>query len=119
MSSVTEEQIAELVKVFYDRARAHPSLGRVFNAVVSDWDHHLEIVHNFWSHVLLGTERYKGHPFPVHLNLPMQRDHFDQWLELFREAAQEVLPAEAAAFAISRAEHMAKSFKAGLFPFDR
>ena len=119
MFSVTEEQIAELVRVFYGHARAHPSLGRVFNAVVSDWDHHLSLVQDFWSHVLLGTERYKNHPFPAHLNLPIQREHFDQWLELFRQTAQETLPAEAAAHVIGRAEHMAKSFKAGLFPFDR
>lgn len=118
MSRVTKEQIAQLVRVFYDRARAHPDLGKVFNTAVSDWDHHLEIVKTFWEHVLLGDDRYKGHPFPVHLSLPIQRQHFDQWLELFRQTTAEALPPEAAAQAVQRAEHMAKSFKAGLFPFD-
>ncbi len=115
---VTEAQIAELVKVFYARARAHPELGRLFNAVVSDWEHHLGIVQAFWSHVLLRTDRYKGHPYPVHIGLPIQREHFSQWLDLFRPVATETLPPEAASRAIARAEHMAESFRAGLFPFD-
>ncbi len=121
MSQVTEQQISDLVQLFYGRARQHPTLGPVFNTVVDNWDHHLQIVQNFWSHVLLGTDRYKGHPYPVHANMPvpLQYGHFDDWLALFREAARETLPEEAASKAIERAEHMSKSFRAGLFPFQR
>jgi hemoglobin len=115
---VTEEQIATLVKVFYDRARAHPQLAPIFNAAVPDWPQHLGVVQNFWSHVLLKTSRYSGHPYPAHLNLGIQREHFGLWLGLFRAAAQETLPPDAAAQAIARAEHMAQSFRAGLFPLD-
>lgn len=118
-AQVTEEQIAQLVQTFYAKARAHKDLGKVFNAVVSDWDHHLALVQDFWSHILLESGRYKGHPFPVHLSLSIQRQHFEQWLALFRETALETLPEAAAQKAIDRAEHMAKSFKAGVFPFDR
>ncbi|MBB3103095.1 group III truncated hemoglobin [Azomonas macrocytogenes] len=121
MTMVTDQQISDLVQLFYGRAREHAELGPVFNGVVDDWDHHLQIVQNFWSHVLLGTDTYKGHPYPVHTSMPIpiQRQHFDAWLELFREAAHQTLPTEAAEKAIARAEHMATSFKAGLFPFDR
>lgn len=116
--AVTEAQIAELVQVFYDRARLDDDLGPVFNNAVGDWDHHLAIVTDFWSNALLGTKRYTGHPFPVHMRLPITREHFGQWLALFREAAEEILPPETAKLAIGRAEFMAKSFRAGLFPFD-
>lgn len=115
---LTEEHLAKLVQVFYERARADPGLGPLFNSVVSDWAHHTQVVHDFWSHALLGTQRYKSHPYPVHVGLPIQREHFDQWLALFRPAARETLPEEAATRAISRAEHMAESFRAGLFPLD-
>jgi hemoglobin len=117
MPDVTEQDLARLVAVFYDRARRHPDLGPVFG-VVADWDHHLEIVRDFWSHALLGSGRYTRSPFPVHIGLPIRREHFGQWLELFREAVAETLPAEAGARAIARAEHMAESFRVGLFPFD-
>lgn len=116
--NVDEAQIAELVRVFYAQARAHPSLGALFNSAVSDWEQHLGVVHDFWSHVLLRTDRYKGHPYPVHTGLPIKREHFGQWLDLFRPVAERTLPPEAAARAIARAEHMAESFKAGLYPFD-
>ncbi|MBH2020166.1 MAG: hypothetical protein I8H91_11600 [Burkholderiales bacterium] len=61
---------------------------------------------------------YKSHPYPVHLGLPIRREHFEQWLDLFRPAARETLPGDDAARAIARAELMADSFRAGLFPFD-
>jgi hemoglobin len=118
MQQVTEDQISALVRVFYERARQHEDLGILFNALIVDWDHHLSVVQDFWSHVLLGTSRYKSHPYPVHVGLPIKREHFEQWLGLFRPVAVETLPAQAAATAIARAELMAQSFRAGLFPLD-
>jgi hemoglobin len=116
---VTEAQIADLVNNFYAQARAHPDLGPLFESTVHDWDGHLLTVRHFWSHVLLGTDRYKGHPYPVHMNLGIQRQHFEHWLSLFKATALATLPADAAGLAIGKAEHMAQSFKAGLFPFDK
>jgi hemoglobin len=114
----TEKQIADLVRVFYGHACAHPELGTVFNTAVADWKHHLRVVQDFWSHTLLRSGRYNGHPYPAHIDLSIRREHFEQWLQLFREAAAQTLPAQAAAQAIAKAEHMAESFRAGLFPFD-
>jgi hemoglobin len=118
MSTATEEQIANLVRVFYASARAHPALGPLFNAAVTDWDGHLQVIRDFWSHVLLGTQRYQRHPYPAHMGLPIHREHFDQWLGLFREAARETLPPAAAQQALARAELITRSLRAGLFPFD-
>jgi hemoglobin len=115
----TEQDIAELVRRFYERARADAELGPVFENAVADWDEHHRTIEDFWSRTLLGTDRYHGHPYGVHVNLPLRPEHFDRWLGLFRETAREVLPAAAAESAIGRAEHMAESFKAGMFTFDR
>lgn len=114
---VSEDQIATLVKVFYDSARADDFLAPIFARAISDWDAHLVIVQDFWSHVLLETSRYKGHPFPVHMQLPIQPEHFDRWLELFLVAADATLPDKAAARAKARAVHMVDSFRVGIFPF--
>lgn len=59
-----------------------------------------------------------SHAYPVHVGLPTRREHFDQWLALFRPAAYETLPEDAACRAIAKAEHMAESFRAGLFLLD-
>ncbi|WP_348626721.1 group III truncated hemoglobin [Methylocella silvestris] len=112
-----EQAIAACVADFYGQARNDAMLGPVFNAAVADWDVHLKIVADFWSHALLKTERYKGFPFPVHTQLPLKPEHFPRWLELFEESARKTLPADLAEAALARARHMAQSFMAGIFPF--
>lgn len=115
----TEAEIAQLVERFYEKARADSLLNPVFEFAVNDWDKHHRIVQDFWSRTLLGTQRYKGHPYGIHASLPIRPEHFDRWLALFRETAREELPEAAANQAIARAEHMAESFKVGLFTFDK
>ena len=112
---LTEEHLARLVQLFYERARTHPGLGPLFNTAVADGEHHLGVVQDFWSHALLGEQRYQSYPYPLPLGLPIRRNHFDQWLDLFRPAALKTLPGHAAARSISRAKLMAASFFAGQF----
>jgi len=105
------------VRAFYGEAQKDLVLGPIFAAVVHDWDVHYRIVANFWSRALLGTDRYSGHPFPLHINLPIEPEHFDRWLTLFAEATEAHLPPDLAEKAMAKARHMAESFKAGIFPF--
>lgn len=113
--TATERDIAELVRLFYARARADADLGPIFATTVHNWGEHLRTIEDFWSRILLGTDRYQGHAYAVHAFLPLRPEHFDRWLALFRETAREVLPDAAAERAIGRAEHMAESFQAGMF----
>ena len=117
-STLDEQHIAQLVRSFYGRARADALLRPVFEDAITDWDEHHRIVEDFWSRTLLGTNRYQGHPYGVHTRLSLRPEHFDHWLALFRETAMEVLPPTAAGQAIARVEHMAESFKVGLFTFE-
>jgi hemoglobin len=112
---LTEQLISEMVRRFYERVMADDSLRPIFEATIHDWEAHHRVVVDFWSRILLNTDRYRGSPYPAHAGLPIGPEHFDRWLTLFREAAQEVLPADAAELAIARAEHMAEAFKAGMF----
>lgn len=112
-----EAAIERLVRLFYERGLEDDVLGPLFRGAIHDFEDHFRIVADFWSHALYGTTRYRGRPFPSHLNLPIEPEHFGRWLILFRAAAAETLPALEAGQAIARAEHMSKSFQAGLFPF--
>ncbi len=112
-----EAAIRACVKRFYERGDADPLLGPVFAKSIPELEPHLDIVANFWSHALLGTTRYQGTPFGVHVNLPIEPRHFARWLELFVETAKETLPDALAAAAIARAEHMTQCFQSGLYPF--
>jgi truncated hemoglobin YjbI len=119
--AATEEELARLVEVFYAAAKADALIGPVFNGTVADWEAHARTVANFWSHSLLGTTRYNGHPFTAHLRLGLTPEHFARWVELFRSSATAVLQPEAAAYAIGKVEHMSTCFQTGLFlpPIER
>jgi hemoglobin len=112
-----EAAIKECVRVFYEKGAADPLLGPVFSGSIGDLERHREIVENFWSKSLLRTERYDGHPFGVHVNLPIEPAHFARWLQLFTETVRETLPGKQAEQAIAKASHMTQCFQSGLFPF--
>jgi hemoglobin len=116
-AETSEAAIRNCVKRFYDKGEIDPLLGPIFAKSIPELEPHLEIVTNFWSHALLGTTRYQGTPFGVHVNLPVEPQHFARWLTLFVETAKETLPEALAAAAIARAEHMTQCFQSGLFPF--
>jgi hemoglobin len=111
-----EIAISDCVQRFYAKGIADPLLGPIFSAI-PDLPAHLEIIKNFWSRSLLGTERYQGHPYPVHTSLRIEPKHFQRWLELFVESAREKLPKPQAEQAVAQASHMAQCFQAGIFPF--
>lgn len=114
IAGIDEASIRRLVHTFYDRVRLDPLLGPVFEAQIDDWDEHLQKLCDFWSNVVLRTGRYQGRPMQKHLRLPIQAAHFDRWLTLFRTTAAEIMPADAAAIFIDRANRIADSFELGI-----
>ncbi|OON66237.1 group III truncated hemoglobin [Hymenobacter sp. CRA2] len=86
----TETDIRTLVDRFYDKVNQDELLGPVFNEIAAvHWEAHLPIMYDFWSSILLGTARYKGRPFPKHLALPIEKAHFQRWLQLFYQTVVE------------------------------
>lgn len=112
--SLTEDNIALLVRTFYGRAREDDLLGPIFNAAVSDWDHHIAQIADFWSSMMLRTGRYNGRPMRPHLRLPLTGVHFDRWLALFEPTAREIFDADVAEAFILRARRIADSFEMGI-----
>ena len=113
-TGIDEAMIARLVDGFYDRVRADPLLGPVFNARIEDWAPHLEQMRLFWSSVALMSGVYHGRPMPKHLPLPVDARHFDRWLELFEATARDLCPPAAADHFIERARRIAESLELGI-----
>lgn len=111
---VTEQSIDRLVRTFYGKIQGDAVLGPIFGRAITDWEPHLSKMVDFWSSVALLTMRYEGRPMPVHVRMGLEPEHFGRWLELFRETAHEVLPADGAAFFIGKAEQIARSFQMGI-----
>jgi len=113
-TSITEAEIGTLVDSFYAKVRLDPDIGPIFNAIVGDWPHHLSTLKDFWSTVLLTTGRYKGDPMMRHLQLPLDPEHFERWLSLFAETANEILSPDHAANVIAKSQRLARNFQAGI-----
>ena len=112
--TLDEAHLATLVDRFYEKVRADPMLGPVFNAAVHDWDEHRRTLVSFWSSVALGTQSYRGSPMSAHRPHPIRGEHFDHWLELWRETAREMLEEDAAVRMIDYAERIGRSLRMGL-----
>lgn len=108
---ITEARIGALVDAFYTKARRDPEIGPIFNAVVDDWPHHLAVLKDFWSTLLLATGRYKGNPVMRHLNIGLDSAHFERWLALFAETAHEVFPPQSAAQVIDKSRMIARNLQ--------
>ncbi len=112
--SLTEENIALLVRTFYSRAREDEMLGPIFDVAVADWEHHLAQITDFWSSMMLKTGRYNGRPMRPHLMLPLTGAHFDRWLALFEPTTREIFDTDVADALILRARRIADSFEMGI-----
>ena len=116
-TEISEATIERIVRGFYAKIRLDPDLSPIFERVVQDnWEPHLLKMMDFWSSVMLKTNRYHGRPMPKHIALTDVRPaHFDRWIALFRENAREVCTEDTANRFIERAELIAESFKLGMF----
>lgn len=106
----TEQEITTLVHSFYDRVRADPVLGPVFNEHITDWDTHLGIMVRFWSSLLLGDGSYSGTPMPKHVALPnLSAAMFKHWLALFEQTTAQLPNRAMADKALEFAQRIARS----------
>lgn len=113
-TGIDEAMIERLVRAFYSRARTDPLIGPIFESHVQDWEDHIARLCAFWSSVALMSGRYHGQPMAKHLPLPIDTPHFDRWLEIFAETAEELCPKAAAAHFLDRAHRIADSLELGI-----
>ncbi|RDK89181.1 group III truncated hemoglobin [Marinirhabdus gelatinilytica] len=105
------KDIEIMVDTFYTAVRKDDLLGPIFNGIIKDnWSQHLDTMYRFWQTVLLHEYAYKGSPFMPHRKLPINEQHFDRWLQLFKSSIDENFKGKAADEAKWRAEKMAEMF---------
>lgn len=97
------------VNEFYNKVKADDLLGPVFKNL--NWPHHLPVMYNFWSSLLLGDQSYVGNPLQKHLPLAIDSSHFKQWLKLFIQTLQENFSGEKTDEAKLRAQSIAHIFQ--------
>ena len=113
-TELAEHHLVALVDRFYGKVRLDPVLGPVFNPAVHDWEEHQRTLVSFWSSIMLGTRSYRGNPMAKHRGHPIHAEHFEHWLALWRETADEVLAPEHARLVCGHAARIGQSLRYGL-----
>jgi hemoglobin len=107
----TEADVRLLVDEFYAAIREDELLNPIFTDVAQvNWEHHLPKMYAFWNGLILGVPGYRGQPFPPHTVLPVGREHFARWVELFRGTVDRHFSGPAAQRAKDAAASIAHTF---------
>lgn len=105
------DDVKILVDNFYTKVRTDALLSKIFDDVIQDrWPIHLEKMYRFWQTVLLEEHTYHGSPFVPHAKLPVHKEHFGRWIDLFFATIDESFSGNKAEEAKWRAEKMAEMF---------
>jgi hemoglobin len=108
---LTIEDIKLLVNTFYSKVQKDNFIGPIFNEKIGDrWPEHLEKMYGFWETILLEVHSYSGSPFPPHKQLPVSKEHFDRWMEIFIQTTDSLFTGPLADEAELRAKNMAEMF---------
>lgn len=121
----TRADVNLLVTTFYNKVRKNDVLGPVFNALITDWDSHLNHLTTFWETSLFITKKldhkYKGNPLEAHIKVDNAMDnkmnemHFGVWLNLWFETIDSLFEGEIAENAKRRARKMGTFIHIKLF----
>ena len=107
----TLTDIELLVDTFYAKVQKDELIGSIFNDKIGDnWPEHLEKMYRFWQTILLNEHTYSGRPFPPHKQLPVEKAHFDRWIDIFTETADLLFAGPIVEEAKFRAKNMATMF---------
>ena len=104
----TRADIMKLVDSFYAKVLENKVLGFIFTDIAEiNLTDHMPKMYDFWESTIFHKAVYKGNPMAVHMNLnkkiPLTRDHFKTWLELFNDTVTELFDGKNAALAKTRA----------------
>ena len=115
------DDISTLVRTFYSKIRMDAELGPIFNAVITNWEQHLELLTTFWHMSLFGGRDYKGDPFKAHqkvdnsTNNIITANHFGAWLNLWFATIDELFEGDNAKTLKRRARKMQTPLMIAIF----
>lgn len=91
---LNREDLLLLMDRFYSKALTDATIGHYFTEVVQlNLQKHIPIITDFWETILFDTGKYNGNTMKVHEELheksPFKSEHFNRWMEMFKETVNE------------------------------
>lgn len=106
------DDIKLFVDSFYEQIQKDDILGHIFNDKIQDrWPEHLNKMYRFWQTVLLDEHTYYGSPFVPHAYLPVERVHFERWVQIFEKTINTHFEGSKAEKAKWQGQRMAEMFQ--------
>ncbi|HVZ25266.1 MAG TPA: group III truncated hemoglobin [Sediminibacterium sp.] len=110
------QDLEKLMHAFYAKAMQDPVIGHYFTEVVQlDLVTHIPRITDFWETIIFGVNRYHGDTFAVHAHLQekcaFRDEHFNRWVQLFKETVDENFSGDKAETIRQRAESIATIMK--------
>ena len=104
--------IEKFIGNFYEAIKPDKTIGFIFTEVVEmNWEKHIPVIVDFWETILLDNPVYKKNAMEVHYDLnkkiPLQKEHFISWLQLFNAAVDNLFEGKIADLAKTRAKSIA------------
>ena len=104
--------IEKFIGNFYEAVKPDKTIGFIFTEVVEmNWEKHIPVIVDFWETILLDNPVYKKNAMEVHYDLnkkiPLQKEHFISWLQLFNAAVDNLFEGKIADLAKTRAKSIA------------
>ncbi len=104
--------ITILVNAFYTKVVDDATLGFIFKNIDHfSFETHISVMISFWETLLFGVASYKGNPMLKHIELnktlPLNAEHFKQWLYLWEETVHEHFEGKNTDDAILKARNIA------------
>ena len=120
-NSITKENIHEMVVAFYSKIlKEDGDVAKVFISKLGDdlssdiWKEHIAILTRFWSMIALQDMEYQGNPMMAHFDLPLNKDMFGSWLQMFFEIIDGMYEDHLTQIFKARAENIAMNFMRNL-----
>lgn len=104
------------VNAFYSKVKDDDTIGPIFKSKIpaDHWPVHLERMYSFWNTVLFGQIEYRGNPFSKHISLPIDKEHFDMWIDIFERELRTLFSGPKTEETIDRARKMRMLFESKL-----
>lgn len=104
--------IQKFISDFYENVKLDKTIGYIFTEVIEmNWEKHIPVIVDFWETILLDNPVYKKNAMEVHYDvnkkIPLQKEHFTSWLQLFYAAVDNLFEGKIADLAKTRAKSIA------------
>lgn len=112
----TRADIDLLMQAFYKKAMVDDVIGFYFTEVTQlNLTTHLPVIIDFWETILLDGNNYHGDPMKTHQHIhtlsAFKEEHFNRWVQLFKETVNQLFEGDIAERAKQRAESISTVMK--------